>query len=84
MYDKSDLRVVKGDHIRWQSLTLGYTMPKRIIKKLGVSNLRLSAQVSNLGVLVFDKKLKGQDPEQVQSIGMPALPTYNFGVNVSF
>ena len=84
MYDKSDLRVVKGDHIRWQSLTLGYTMPKRITNLLGVSNLRLSAQVSNLGVLVFDKKLKGQDPEQVQSIGMPALPTYNFGVNVSF
>ena len=84
MYDKSDLRVVKGDFIRWQSLTLGFNMPKRILEFIGVSNVRLSAQVSNLGVLVFDKKLKGQDPEQVQGVGMPTLPSYNLGVNISF
>lgn len=84
MYDKSDLRVVKGDHIRWQSLTLGYNVPSEFLKKLGLSSARLSGQVSNLGVLVFDKKLKGQDPEQVQGIGMPSLPSYNFSLSVSF
>lgn len=84
MYDKSDLRVVKGDFIRWQSLTLGYNMPKRILDVVGISSCRLSLQVSNLGVLTFDKKLKGQDPEQVQGVGMPTLPSYNFGLNISF
>lgn len=84
MYDKSDLRVVKGDYIRWQSLTLGYNLPKHILNAIGISNCRLSLQVSNLGVLAFDKDLKGQDPEQVQSVGMPILPTYNFGLNISF
>ena len=84
MYDKSDLRVVKGDHIRWQSLTLGYNIPHKILKFVGISSCRLSAQVSNLGVLAFDKKLKGQDPEQVQGIGMPSLPSYNFSLNISF
>ena len=84
MYDMSDERVVKGDHIRWQSLTLGYTFPQNIVKAIGASYLRLNFQVSNLGVWAFDKKLKGQDPEQVQGIGMPTLPTYNFSLNVSF
>ena len=84
MYDKSDLRVVKGDHIRWQSLTLGYNVPQSVLKFAGISSCRLRAQVSNLGVLVFDRKLKGQDPEQVQSIGMPSLPSYNFSLNISF
>lgn len=84
MYDKSDLRVVKGDHIRWQSLTLGYNVPRSVLKFAGISSCRLSAQVSNLGVLVFDRKLKGQDPEQVQGIGMPSLPSYNFSLNISF
>lgn len=84
MYDKSDIRVVKGDFIRWQSLTLGYNLPKDFLNKIGLSSCRLSAQVSNLGVLVFDKKLKGQDPEQVQSVGMPSLPSYNFSLNISF
>lgn len=84
MYDKSDLRVVKGDHIRWQSLTLGYNLPNDFLRKMGLSSCRLSVQVSNLGVLVFDKKLKGQDPEQVQGVGMPALPSYNFSLNISF
>ena len=84
MYDMSDERVVKGDHIRWQSLTLGYTFPQNIVKAIGASYLRLNFQVSNLGVWAFDEKLKGQDPEQVQGIGMPTLPTYNFSLNVSF
>lgn len=84
MYDKSDLRVVKGDYIRWQSLTLGYNMPQEFLKAIGISSCRLSAQISNLGVLVFDKKLKGQDPEQVQGVGMPTLPSYNFSLNISF
>ena len=84
MYDKSDLRVVKGDHIRWQSLTLGYNVPGKFVKSLGLSSVRLSGQVSNLGVLVFDKDLKGQDPEQVQGIGLPTLPSYNFSLNISF
>ena len=84
MYDMSDLRVVKGDHIRWQSLTLGYNVPKNFTKMLGLSYIRLNAQVSNLGCLTFDKKLKGQDPEQVQGVGMPSLPSFNFGLNVSF
>ncbi|MGN0281582.1 MAG: SusC/RagA family TonB-linked outer membrane protein [Prevotella sp.] len=84
MYDHSDARVVRGDFIRWQNLTLRYNMPRDIIKRIGLSTATLSMQVSNLGVWAFDGKLKGQDPEQVQSIGLPAARSYNFALNISF
>ena len=84
MYDHSDARVVKGDFIRWQNLTLRYNVAKDIIRHLGLSSATLMMQVSNLGVWAFDGKLKGQDPEQVQSIGMPAARTYNFSLNIGF
>lgn len=84
MYDYSDERVVKGDHIRLRAITLGYDVPSRFSKRLGLSSLRLDLQVQNLAVFAFDHKLKGQDPDQVSSVGLPVLPTYNFSINVSF
>ncbi len=84
MYDNSDERVVSCDHIRFHSLTLGYDLPEKWLKKIGVENCRVDFQAQNLGVWAFDKKLKGQDPDQVASIGLPVLPTFNFGVQLSF
>ena len=84
MYDNSDLRVAKGDHIRVRAISLGYSLKGQWMDKIGVKGVRLDFQVQNIGVITFDKKLKGQDPDQVQSIGMPALPTYNLNINVNF
>lgn len=84
MYDYSDLRVAKGDHIRVRAISVGYSLNGDWMKKIGLKSVRLDFQVQNIGVIVFDKKLKGQDPDQVQSIGMPTLPTYNLSVNVNF
>lgn len=84
MYDHSDARVVRGDHIRLRSITLGYDLPDRWLEHIGVSNCRIDLQAQNLGVWAFDKRLKGQDPDQVASIGMPVLPTVNFGIQVGF
>lgn len=84
MYDYSDARLVKGDHIRLRSLTIGYDIPDKWLGHIGVSNCRIDFQAQNLGVWAFDKKLKGQDPDQVASIGMPVLPTFNFGLQIGF
>lgn len=84
MYDNSDIRVAKGDHIRLRTVSVGYGLDFKWMKKIGVSNARVDLQMQNLGVLTFDKKLKGQDPDQVESIGMPVLPTYNFNLSFSF
>ncbi|MBQ0049233.1 MAG: SusC/RagA family TonB-linked outer membrane protein [Bacteroidales bacterium] len=84
MYNNSDERVVNASHIRFRSLTLGYDLPKAWISKLKLTNCRIDFQAQNLCVWTFDKKLKGQDPDQVASIGMPVLPTFNFGIQVGF
>ena len=84
MYDHSNLRVAKADNIRVRSISLGYSLGGNWLKKLGVGGARLDFSVQNIGVIVFDKKLKGQDPDQVQSVGMPTLPTYNLSLNVNF
>ena len=84
MYDYSDLRVAKADNIRIRSISLGYTLGGNWLKNLGVGGARVDFSVQNIGVIVFDKKLKGQDPDQVQSVGMPTLPTYNLSLNVNF
>lgn len=80
LYDMSDARTAKGDYIRLSTLTLSYRIPTL----LSFNNLTLRFQATNLGVITFDPKLKGQDPEQVNSIGLPSLPTYTFGLNIGF
>lgn len=84
LYDLSDLRTAKGDYIRWQSLTLSYRCPASFLKMIGLKALIVRLQTQNLAVWAFDKKIKGQDPEQVRSVGLPTLPTYNLGLTVSF
>lgn len=84
LYNLSDIRVVRGDHIRLQSVSLRYNFAEKIAEKIGAKSLSASVQASNLAVWAFDKRLKGQDPEQVQSVGMPVLPTYSCNINLSF
>ncbi|WP_053975844.1 SusC/RagA family TonB-linked outer membrane protein [Mangrovimonas xylaniphaga] len=84
MYDNSDARVVRADHIRFQSLTLSYNVPDRLFQGSGIKHLNLSVQGSNLSYFAFDKDLRGQDPEQVSGIGLPTLPNYSLSLNMSF
>ena len=84
MYDNSDLRVADASHIRFKSITAGWQLPKRWLKPCGLDNARLDFQVQNIGVWAFDSKLKGQDPDQVASIGIPTLPSFNVTLNVGF
>lgn len=83
MYDNSDARVVKGDHIRLQSLSLSYNISEKLLKKTGIKSLNIGMQASNVAVWAFDKKLKGQDPDQVNGLGLPSLSTYSLSLNMS-
>ena len=79
MYDVSDARVAKGDHIRLKSITLSYQVPEF----WGIKGMTLRAQAQNLAVFCFDKNRRGMDPDQVRNIGIPALPYYTFAINFS-
>lgn len=83
-----------GSYIRLKNISLGYTFPKKWISKIGLSNLRVSANIQNLLTITgYD----GYDPEIGAStsdmngyvFGMdngryPSPTTYSFGLNVSF
>lgn len=86
MYDYSDLRVVKGDYIKLQYISLSYRMPERICKKLRSKGMVGTITGSNLYTFA-NKALRGQDPTQSGSspnINLSLRPVYAFNLNVSF
>lgn len=82
MYNYSDIRVAKADFLKLKLVSLSYNVPKKFLLPLNVSNLMLRLQATNLFV-VADKKWNGVDPE-TNGMGIPQLPTYSLGVNISF
>lgn len=72
-YNYSSARVANGDFVRLKSLALTYNFPKGMVSKLGLNNVSLKAQATNLWLIYSDKDLYGQDPEFYSSGGV-ALP----------
>ena len=73
-YNYSTERIAKGDFIRMKEIALGYNFPKTWIQSIGLSNLSLKLQATNLFLIYADKKLNGQDPEFFNTGGV-AAPT---------
>ncbi len=82
LYNYSDIRVAKADFLKLKMVALSYNMPREVLDYLHISNMVLRFQVTNL-FTIADKKWKGLDPE-TNGANIPSLPTYSFGVNVSF
>jgi TonB-linked SusC/RagA family outer membrane protein len=84
--DNSSTRwVEKGNYIKMQTITLGYTLPKTVVKKIGVDNLRLYVQGQDLFMIT---DYTGIDPEMesggVDYNGTPRQSVVSFGVNLKF
>ena len=69
--------------LRLKNAEIGYTIPKRITRKIGMSTVRFYAQGVNL--LTFSK-FKLWDPELAASYGniYPQMRTVCFGANINF
>lgn len=85
-----------GAYVKLSTLSLGYTLPKDITKKLDMSNIRI--YVSGQNLLTFTK-YKGLDPEIITDLsttsefvgafgvdagGKAQQRVFTFGVNISF
>lgn len=79
----SDFWLLDASYIRLKNVQLGYTLPKNIMSKAGISNLRVYVSTEN--PCSWNKYRKGWDPE-INSGGSfyPILATYTFGVNLKF
>lgn len=56
-----------GAFLKIQNITLGYDVPKALLKKINIQKLRVFVSADN--VLTFDKLPKGVDPEQLTKGG---------------
>lgn len=76
----SDFFIEDGSYIKLKTMTLGYTLPEKTVKKMGLNNLRVYLQAQNVFTLT---NYTGADPE---GLGYPyPLPrTYTFGLSVGF
>jgi TonB-linked SusC/RagA family outer membrane protein len=62
-YNYSDARVVDGSFVRLKSVTLGYTLPAKIIKGTPLRTASINVVATNLFMIYADPELHGQDPE---------------------
>ena len=82
--------IENASFLRLQTLTIGYTLPKSLSKKIYLNKVRAYVSASNLFILT---KYSGYDPEvDVQSGLTPSMDynryprarTFSFGLNVTF
>ncbi len=93
----SSYYVEDGSFLRLKNLVIGYTVPKQVLQKIGVANLRVYVQAENLFTITgYD----GLDPETTNANisdgnesdlrrgidmgGWPTLRTFALGVNFTF
>lgn len=80
----SSMYLQNAAYIKLKNIQIGYTLPKKIVSKLGLENLRLYSSMENLwtGTKMFDTI----DPEMLNASGSfyPLSATYSFGLNVTF
>jgi len=88
----SDQYVEDGSYIRLQNLSFGYTLPRNIVKKAYLDNVRVYFSCQNVFTIT---KYDGLDPEVGAMYGRtlrngidygryPSPRIYTFGLNVSF
>ncbi len=88
----SDRYIEDGSYVRIKNISLGYTFPKKLIKRFKLENLRVYANIQNLYTFT---KYSGYDPEvgaSTQNVNVygcdngryPSPTTYSFGLNLAF
>ena len=78
------LSYVDASYIKIKNITLGYTVPLRLVSRIRLENLRIYGTVYNSLILTRSHLLKGVDPETGASDSFPLYKQLVFGINVSF
>lgn len=84
--------IVKGDYIKINYLSLGYSIPKNIAENLKLSDINIYCRCNNPYLFVFDKNFTFTTPEAggyggtevVNNNLRPVIRSVVFGVNISF
>lgn len=84
-YIITDNNLINASYLAIKNITLGYTLPAKVLKSLGLESLRLTATGDNL---VLFNHLKGMDPQYNftggTNFGYVPVRTISFGIDVTF
>ena len=70
-----------ASYAKLRNLQVGYSLPKQLISKYGISRLRVYCSIDNLFMISgFD----GVDPEAISGNYYPLTRNYSFGLNITF
>lgn len=72
--------LMNGNYLKLRSITLGYTLPKSLIEKVSMNNLRVFVNADNL-FTVTAKDYRGFDPS---GIGADGMQWWNFPIPRNF
>ncbi len=70
-------------YVRLKNITLGYSIPSKLLKKYNISRLRVYVQGENL-VTFSAMKIKFTDPETLSNMTYPINKKISIGLNLSF
>jgi TonB-linked SusC/RagA family outer membrane protein len=81
-YQTSTWFMRNNSYIRLKTVEMGYSLPKKLVRKVGLSNFRLYLSGNNLinwsNFKLWDAEMGGN------GLGYPIQRVYNLGVNVEF
>ncbi len=84
----TDMALFDASYLSLKNVTLGYTLPEKLVRKAKLSGLRVFASADN-PILLFSHS--GVDPRwslvggmEVGAAGYPYLGVYTFGVDINF
>lgn len=83
-YWHSERSVQNASYLRLKSLEFGYTLPEKILSKVGLKRTRIYFSGYNLLTFTGIKYLDPEHPSDTYGYLYPLSRTYNFGVNLTF
>lgn len=87
----SDLFVESGDFVKLKNVTLGYTLPKQLTKKMYINNLRFFVSAENLFTITsysgYSPEIGYTDGNKQKGVDYAQYPQsrkFTFGLNLNF
>lgn len=80
----SERGIQNGSYLRVKSIELGYSLPKKLISKAGLQQVRFYANAYNLFTITNAIGVDPEHPSNLYGYMYPLNKTVNFGANIKF
>ncbi len=81
--DNSTAGIKNADYIRLKTIELGYSLPKALLSKVGITNCRVYFNAYNLLTITGVPYIDPEHPGDDTGLLYPENKTFNFGFNVT-